>query len=693
MAFDPDAYLAEKIAKSGPKPAAFDPDAYLEMRKAPGFKASVSKPEKSSTATSSGYGRGGRAPTAEEMARRREAFDPVSAVVEPALKIGGGLLGSALGGVAGIGTIGTNALGITNASPADEVARYQEFFDYQPRTEEGQLGADAVSAAFDPATPTSKLNVLAWPGIAGEFAGDAAAEAGWSPMASTAMRTAPDALASVLGVRGARSIKPGESPMAPVRAEPPAQAPSKAPITPEVQAAQQAMNKAAAESQQSMGAASAAIDLKSLSPRLQKAVVDTVRKTGGALNPEAMIRQVRADSLPVPGRLTQGQALKDSFLISKEKNFRGKEPAIRELLDEQNDMLVKNIQAIRDRVGPDVFTTNATQHADTFIKAYKEKAAVADANTSADYKALKDANGGQFPIDAPTLLGNATQALHQELLFDHAPKAVMSTLERLANSNNMTFENFESLRTNLARIQRSKTADGNEIASAGIIRNAMEQLPLAPSAANLKPLADKARASAKAQFDALKADPAYDAAANDLVTPDAFTRKFVTHGNRDQVALMRKNLEHDPVALQTMDVAAVDHLRDAARIDPSGNGNFASASYNKAWRDLERRLETNVLDPRTVEDLTNLGEFANDTQFQPRGSFVNTSNTMVAAAADYGAGAMEGAANVAAGGVPVGTWTRKVIDHVRSGKYAKEATEPGAGMSRLSDLLKNKVPK
>ena len=36
------------------------------------------------------------------------------------------------------------------------------------------------------------------------------------------------------------------------------------------------------------------------------------------------------------------------------------------------------------------------------------------------------------------------------------------------------------MRTNLARIQRNAAADGNEKAAAGVIRNAMEDLPLAP---------------------------------------------------------------------------------------------------------------------------------------------------------------------------------------------------------------------
>ena len=43
------------------------------------------------------------------------------------------------------------------------------------------------------------------------------------------------------------------------------------------------------------------------------------------------------------------------------------------------------------------------------------------------------------------------------------------------------FENFESMRTNLARIARSN-ADGNVKAAAGVIRSALEDIPLRPGA-------------------------------------------------------------------------------------------------------------------------------------------------------------------------------------------------------------------
>jgi hypothetical protein len=452
--------------------------------------------------------------------------------------------------------------------------------------------------------------------------------------------------------------------------------------------AQAALDASAAASPQSMGAAAAAPQLTSMSPPLQQAVRSAVQQTGGAVNPEIMARHAEADSLPVKMQLTEGQASQDPQTISQEQNTRGRTPQMVARMNEQNQQLVQNVQALRDRVGPDVFSTNPVEHGDTLIQAYKDKDDAAQTQITQNYKALKDANGGQFPVDAPKLLDNATQALHQELLFDHAPKAVMSTLGRLSDANNMTFENFESLRTNLARIQRSPSADGNEKAAAGVIRDQMEQLPLAPGAAKLKPLADTARASAKAQFAALDADPAYKAAIQGDVTPDRFVQKYIVGAPRDQVATMKANMAGNDTATQTMGVAALDHLRQSAGIDPMGNGNFTQAGFNKQLNALSPKLNS-LVDPKTAEDLEKVGNVARYTQAQPRGSYVNNSNTLVGALAEHAAGTAEGLGNLAGAGVlPLGTMARKVLQTRAANKATEKSLAPGAGLTRLSDIAK-----
>jgi hypothetical protein len=520
---------------------------------------------------------------------------------------------------------------------------------YRPRTEAGQQIAQA--AADEAAAVGRGYNKL--PGAD-------------TPLGQTIKQYAPEALGAIGTVSGLGELA---SATRGVRAP--------------VPTAQDVINRTVAASPQNLGAAAASPRVSALSPELQQAIVNTARKTGGAVNPEALGRHIEADSLPVKVNLTAGQATQDPVLISHEQNLRGQnDGALSKHFNAQNDSLSQNIQAIRDNVGPDVFSTNPAEHADTLIGAYKAKDAAAQADISAKYQALKDANGGQFPVDAKKLLDDATANLHKDLLFDHAPKPIMATLNRLADNGNMTFENFESLRTNLARIMRS-SPDGNQIAAAGVIRNAMEQLPLAPGAARLKPLADAARTAARSQFDALDADPAYKAAVNETVPPDRFLSRYVINGPRDAVAIMRRNLADDPTASQTLGVAVLDHLRDQARLRPDYTGNFSNYGFNKALRNLDPKLRS-LVDANTAEQLQTLANVANYTQFQPKGSFVNNSNTFTAGAADYGASALEGAANVAAHGVPIGTWTRKAFQKSALRKTVERATAPGAGLDRLA---------
>jgi hypothetical protein len=451
-----------------------------------------------------------------------------------------------------------------------------------------------------------------------------------------------------------------------------------------VEEAQSAMNAAAGG--KSMGAASTAADITGASPELQKAIVDTTRKTGGAVNPDVLNRRLEADSLPVKMNLTEGQATQDPSIISNEMNMRGKHKELADAYNQQNGQLVDNLRAIREQTGPDVFSTNPVEHGDTLIQAYKDKGAAADSVVSQNYKALKDAAGGSFPIDAPKLLDNATKELHKNLLFDDAPKSVMSTLGRLSDSDNMTFENFESLRSNLARIQRSPTADGNTKYAAGIIRDEMEKLPLSPGAAKLKPIADTARASAKAQFEALDADPAYKAAVTGDVPPDKFVSKFITgpSATRDSVAKMKENLSHDDRASQTLGVAAVDHLRDQAKIDSMGNGNFASATFNKHLEAMRPKLQS-IVPPEQAQQLDTLGKVSRYTTAQPKGSFVNNSNTLVGALAGHGANVLEGVANVKAGGIPVGSMVRGALGKRAEAQAVKRALDPASGLENLKE--------
>lgn len=661
MAFDPDAYLAEKTAKS-PKPQAFDPDAYLTSRSAAPKKINRTEGEKKAFLD-------------------KYPEDPLKKagdIAESIYQMGSSLVATPIAGLAGIGTAATNALGITDTPAADVVERVSGALTYQPRSEGGNAAAAAIASP--------DVNPLAAPGALGENWADMATEAGASPLLATGIRTAPDALVALLGMRGLGKVVPGESPMAPLRepVNPYAQAPDATPID-----TQAALNKAG--SSQSMGAAGAAVDLQKLSPPLRSAVERAVRETGGAVNPEAMARQVQADSLPVKVNLSEGQALGDERLISLELNARGKHEIYSKGFAEQNKALTENLRAMREQSGPEVFSTNAVEHADTFIGRYKEIDEARNADIGAKYEALRDAAAGEFPIDTQALATNVRGALKKQLATNNAPPDIMGALDEAAASGKLSLEDFEMLRTRLASIQRS-ASDGQVRHAAGVIRQQIEEMPLAPGAEQLKGLADSARTAARERFAALEADPAYKAAVNDSVAPDAFVRKYVIGGTRDNVAKLSEAMSGDERAVQTLKVATLDHLRSAAGIDNGYNGNFTQAGYNKALQSLEAKLGS-LLDPATAETARTLGDVARYTQFQPKGSFANNSNTFVSAAAEKAADALEGVLNYKTGGIPVASSIRKAMNEGKIRKQAERTFAPGAGLTKLSELAKLKEPK
>ena len=410
------------------------------------------------------------------------------------------------------------------------------------------------------------------------------------------------------------------------------------------------------------------------------------------VNTPVVLRHLEADSLPIPIRMTEGQATGDVVKLSREQNLRGSQPEFARRFNEQNQQLVDNVPLIRERAAPDVYATKTIESSQALIDAYKSLDDARSADITKAYKALEDAAGGQFPVDGVALATNAERALAKKLKTDFLPAPIKRQLDRFKEGEPMTFEQFEAMRTNLAAEMRkaARSGDGNAEMAASIVREALEQLPLKAEARNLKSLADEARSLAKARFDALKKDPAYKAAVDDAVPADKYFDKFVVNGVNKNINTMVETLGRDSLAHQHMKAGTINWLSDKAGI-VDGRGNFSQAQYNKALKKLDdvKNFEA-VFDPQSQLQLRTLGNVAAYTQFQPRGSFVNNSNTLVGYLANKAAGGLEQAGNIAGlktFGYPIGSEARRVIRSARERREAEKALQPGAG-STLQDIQK-----
>jgi hypothetical protein len=301
---------------------------------------------------------------------------------------------------------------------------------------------------------------------------------------------------------------------------------------------------------------------------------------------------------------------------------------------------------------------------------------------------LEDAAGGNFPIDGKAFVQSAEQQLAKSLKTDFVPAPIARQMDKFKNGEPMSFEQFEAMRTNLAAEIRKaqRSGDGNAAYASGIVRDALETMPLTPEAAALKPLADAARSAAKARFDLLRKDPAYQAAVND-VPPDTYLQKYVISKSapaRD-VATMVKNLGAGSVEHQAMAHGVLNYLKEQAGTDAN---NFSQAGYNKALSGIQEKLPQ-IVGQTATKQLRDVGEVAHNTLFQPRGSFVNQSNTFTAAVAEHAKGLAEGALNKTLGfGIfPFGTMAREALQKRAVNKAGMEALQTGAGV-KLKDVGK-----
>ena len=408
------------------------------------------------------------------------------------------------------------------------------------------------------------------------------------------------------------------------------------------------------------------------------------------VNLKALESHVQALTLPNPIQLTKGQATGDLVALSNELNRRGELPNIAQRIGQQNNALIENLTSIRKEAAPDAYGTKASDFGQQVIDGYLNIDRQRNDNIRQLYGQLEQAAGGNFPIDAQKFVQSADQQLKKKLKSEFLPPEIDRQLQSYRDGSRMDFEQFESLRTNLAtEIRKAERAgDGNKSFALGVVRDSLENLPLTGEAAKLKPLADAARKAAKERFDALKKDPAYSAAVDGKVAPENFIDTFVlskgkgTEANVRQMmsALGKGTPEQQAVAAGLMDIIS--------RKSIDRQGNFSQAAYNDILKELEPKL-LEVFDPNSAKHLKNLGEVSRKVMAQPKGSFANNSNTFVASLSK----GVEQVFNLAAPGLSLGTQAVQSRQKKSAQKFERETLEPFAGAKQertLGEILRGK---
>jgi hypothetical protein len=408
------------------------------------------------------------------------------------------------------------------------------------------------------------------------------------------------------------------------------------------------------------------------------------------INLRVLENHMDADSLPIPMKLSEGMATRDPKLFSDEMNSRAKNPQYANNYNELNKQLVENIDAIKENASPNVYGTNVVENGQSLINSYLDLDLARKADIDSKYLALRDAAGGQIPINGVKFADNAFAALRKNLKTEFLPAGIRSQLDAFKKGEPMTFEQFEAMRTNLASEMRKadRAGDGNAEFALSKVREALEDLPLVGETKELKVLADAARNAAKQRFDMLDSDKAYKAAVNGKVEPDDFINKFVINGKKNDIDTMVAHLGSNSQAREVMAAGIVNWLKSKANILNDGSGTFSQKGFNKALESVDPKI-LNIVGPEVNQQLKALGKTARNIQERPPGAYVNESNTFVSALGEKAANIAETGANYLLGGniIPVGTMTRNAVANAKQSAQVKKSLKPAAGV-QLKDIGK-----
>ena len=577
-----------------------------------------------------------------------------------------GLVAPIVGGAAGIaenvlgGTLGTQE-GLRKAEKtAGEVS---EALTYEPRTEAGKAITGRTMSALQQAFEASKL----------------------PPVMPEAL---PMASAQKPGVQKPSIVKPVAQ-----RVEPTMQ-----PTMPRMTMAGKVEPTMTAANQPQMAGVGAAA--RTNEAALQQALTQAspeLRQELAKLKPEevnvpVLERHLEADSLPVPVRLTKGQALQDPVLISRERNERGLKEQYANFLNQQNKDLQESANLMKERVAPDVNTTSFVEDAENAIDLMNKRIKADDQKITEAYNALRDYGAGKLEVDSQTFGNSALKALGEFDESEFLPSAILSRIEAYSKGKPMNFNQFENLRTVLARETRKAQAanDGNAVHALTVVRSELEKMPLLNETGEAKTLADQARSLAKAQFDLLdkKRDtynPLYADVMNGVSDTKDFIPKLVFRSKNKEFAKTLETLQDDPQALQHLRSGAMDYI---IRESTDASGNFLTGKFNKLINNLDVNKKLDSLfgeEAKTLRAIANTGKLV---EARPKGSFVNESNTATAAAQmakQYGA---ELAKRTPVVGALVEPATQ-ILQARKAAKEVKETLKPGAGI-KIKDIGKKK---
>jgi hypothetical protein len=398
--------------------------------------------------------------------------------------------------------------------------------------------------------------------------------------------------------------------------------------------------------------------------------------------------------------LSRGQRTNDTQLYSQEWNNRGETQKLGQHFDEQPSQISNAFENAKQRHAPDISSTaDASELGQLQINALSAKDAVRQQNISAAYKALEEANGGQFPIDTGKLKQNIDAELLQKYKSRYVSEGISGDLKQFLD--NPTFEGFEALRTNLADEMRS-AKDGKTRQAAYIVREQLEKLPIfgeeggSPQAIQLKGLADNARKLYAERQKIIASNPAYKAAVKEASSLDdvvsqgeslnaaKFHEKYVSKATSEAIRRMKAEIPADDIANQSIIFSELSRAKNAA-VNASER-NLTPEQFAKFYKQNKSVLKES-LTPEAMQEITELGMLTSKIGMPKTGTF-NYSNTYSGMLSDMaknglltlGEAKLAGATGGAS--IPALGMARQFMQKLNKEGFANEAVNPYGGLTK-----------
>jgi protein-tyrosine-phosphatase len=412
---------------------------------------------------------------------------------------------------------------------------------------------------------------------------------------------------------------------------------------------------------------------------------------------------------------TEGQALRDTNLMSQEMNARLKDPELNARIQERDPKLIQGFQQVREAIAPDVYETNPVQLANAPLEKMKADMLNHEQRIRDAFDKANNATGtGESPIDVGELQNNIANALKKKQRTSYVPKELKDDLNEALSKGHLTAEEYENFRTDTATIARTNK-DPMARQAAYIIREQLENVPLQGQFAQYKPLFDEARNLTK-QLKEKEKIPAYRAAGSDTRTPEQIDsgvphsaantfldKHFGEKTPQSDIDKMLSIIGKDSPEHQALMAARLDAIKKNSGI-VNNEGVVQQKALNKQVFEQYKGNGNAMFGPEKYKELQDLAEVANLSEHVKGRHSVNVSNTELLAeqnrikdaAKEVAGGLAAGKADLAiqsGTGIPmVGTLTRMFLKKKAEQQAAEQAlaaeralaakrTSPTAGIS------------